>query len=53
MNAYIIDGYRTAVGKAPRGLFRFMRSDDLAAVVIRHLVDKIPGLDPEIGRAHV
>ena len=32
MNAYLIDGYRTAVGKAPRGLFRFMRPDDLAAV---------------------
>ena len=29
MNAYIIGGYRTAVGKAPRGLFRFMRPDDL------------------------
>jgi acetyl-CoA acyltransferase len=46
MNAYLIDGYRTAVGKAPRGLFRFMRPDDLAAVVIKHLVAKFPQLDP-------
>jgi len=46
MNAYLIDGYRTAVGKAPRGLFRFMRPDDLASVVIKHLVSQIPQLDP-------
>lgn len=45
MNAYIVAGYRTAVGKAPRGLFRFMRPDDLAAKVIRHLVGSIPNLD--------
>jgi len=45
MNAYIVAGYRTAVGKAPRGLFRFMRPDDLAAKVVRHLVDSIPNLD--------
>jgi acetyl-CoA acyltransferase len=46
MNAFIIDGYRTAVGKAPRGLLRFMRPDDLAATVIKHLVAKVPNLDP-------
>lgn len=46
MNAYLIDGYRTAVGKAPKGLFRFMRPDDLAAEVIRHLVAQVPQLDP-------
>jgi acetyl-CoA acyltransferase len=45
MNAYIIGGYRTAVGKAPRGLFRFMRPDDLGAVVIRKLVADFPQLD--------
>jgi acetyl-CoA acyltransferase len=45
--AYIIAGYRTAVGKAPRGVFRFTRADDLAAEVIRHLVDSIPNLDKE------
>lgn len=46
MNAYLIDGYRTAIGKAPRGMLRFMRPDDLAACVIRHLLKKVPGLDP-------
>ena len=46
MNAYLIDGYRTAVGKAPKGLFRFMRPDDLAAKVITHLLEAVPQLDP-------
>ncbi|PRD46359.1 acetyl-CoA C-acyltransferase [Sphingobacterium haloxyli] len=45
MEAYIIAGYRTAVGKAPRGGFRFMRADDLAATVIKHLVTTMPQLD--------
>ena len=45
--AYIIAGYRTAVGKAPRGVFRFTRADDLAAEVIRHLVASVPNLDQE------
>jgi len=44
--AYIVAGYRTAVGKAPRGVFRFTRPDDLAAEVIRHLVKSVPALDP-------
>ncbi|GHE40870.1 acetyl-CoA C-acyltransferase [Sphingobacterium griseoflavum] len=47
MEAYIIAGYRTAVGKAPRGVFRFMRADDLAADVIKHMVSTIPKLDVE------
>lgn len=47
MEAYIITGYRSAVGKAPRGLFRFTRPDDLAAEVIRHMVSTIPQLDKE------
>jgi acetyl-CoA acyltransferase len=47
MEAYIIAGYRTAVGKAPRGVFRFTRADDLAAEVIRELVASIPNLDKE------
>ncbi len=47
MNAYIVAGYRSAVGKAPRGLFRFMRPDDLAAGVVKHLVESIPNLDKE------
>lgn len=45
--AYIIAGYRTAVGKAPRGVFRFTRPDDLAAEVIRYLVEQVPNLDKE------
>ncbi|TYP95978.1 acetyl-CoA acyltransferase [Sphingobacterium allocomposti] len=47
MEAYIIAGYRTAVGKAPRGVFRFMRADDLAAEVIKHMVATVPNLDVE------
>ncbi|MBC7745907.1 MAG: acetyl-CoA C-acyltransferase [Flavobacterium sp.] len=47
MEAYIIAAYRTAVGKAPRGIFRFTRADDLAADVIRHMVSKFPNLDKE------
>ncbi|MCB0431023.1 MAG: acetyl-CoA C-acyltransferase [Flavobacteriales bacterium] len=47
MEAYIVSGFRSAVGKAPRGLFRFTRPDDLAAEVIRHLVASVPGLEKE------
>lgn len=46
MNAYIVAGFRTAVGKAPRGLFRFVRPDDLATDVIKHLVASLPTFDP-------
>ncbi|RZK58213.1 MAG: acetyl-CoA C-acyltransferase [Pedobacter sp.] len=45
--AYIIAGLRTAVGKAPRGVFRFTRADELAANVIRELVASVPNLDKE------
>jgi acetyl-CoA acyltransferase len=45
MEAYIIAGYRTAVGKATKGVFRFTRADDLAAEVVRHLVASVPNLD--------
>jgi acetyl-CoA acyltransferase len=45
MNAYIIAGYRTAVGKATKGGFRFTRPDDLAAEVIKHLVASVPNFD--------
>jgi len=44
-NAYIIKGFRSAVGKAGKGGFRFYRPDDLAADVIRHLMDSVPELD--------
>ncbi len=47
MNAYIIGGYRTAIGKAPRGLFRFTRPDELGEKVIRHLLNDFPQLDKE------
>ena len=43
--AYIVKAYRTAVGKAPRGLFRFKRPDELAAETMRYLLDQVPQLD--------
>src|SRR5258706_8141798 len=43
--AYIIAGYRTAVGKAKRGAFRFYRPDDLAIDVIKGLMASIPQLE--------
>jgi len=46
MDAYIIKGYRSAVGKAKKGGFRNYRSDDLAVDIIRHLVGDIDNLDP-------
>jgi acetyl-CoA acyltransferase len=46
MDAYIVAGFRTAVGKAKKGGFRFTRPDDLGAEVITHLVDSVKGLDP-------
>ena len=44
--AYIITGYRTAVGKAPKGSLRFTRPDDMAATVLKHLMKQVPSLDP-------
>ncbi len=43
--AYIIKGYRTAVGKAPRGTFRFKRPDELASETIEYLLKQVPELD--------
>ncbi|MCR9181696.1 MAG: acetyl-CoA C-acyltransferase [Flavobacteriaceae bacterium] len=43
--AYIVSAYRTAVGKAPRGLFRFKRPDELAAETIQYMMEKMPQLD--------
>jgi acetyl-CoA acyltransferase len=45
--AYIIAGYRTAVGKSKRGFFRFTRPDDLAIEVIKSLLATVPQLDPK------
>lgn len=46
MEAYIVNAYRTAVGKAKKGGFRFYRPDDLATDVIKHLLASTPQLDP-------
>lgn len=45
--AYIVAGFRTAVGKAGKGGFRFYRPDDLAARVIEHLMASVPQLEKE------
>lgn len=46
-DAYIVAGYRTAVGKSKRGGFRFYRPDDLAVDVITGLLQSLPQLDPK------
>jgi len=46
--AYIIAGYRTAVGKSKRGGFRFFRPDDLAVEVIKGLLASVPQLDTQL-----
>jgi acetyl-CoA acyltransferase len=43
--AYIVKAYRTAVGKAPKGLFRFKRPDELAAETIAFMMDQLPNFD--------
>jgi acetyl-CoA acyltransferase len=45
--AYIVAGYRTAVGKSKKGGFRFFRPDDLAVEVVKGLVASVPQLDPK------
>ncbi len=45
--AYIVAGFRSAVGKAKKGGFRFYRPDDIGASVIKHLVKSIPNLDKD------
>lgn len=47
MEAYIIQGYRSAVGKAKKGGFKNYRSDDLAVQVIQHLMKAVPQVDPK------
>jgi acetyl-CoA acyltransferase len=47
MDAFIVKGFRTAVGKANKGGFRFTRPDDLAAHVIKSVVESIEGFDPK------
>ncbi|MBT8265920.1 MAG: acetyl-CoA C-acyltransferase [Bacteroidia bacterium] len=43
--AYIVKAYRTAVGKAPKGVFRFKRTDELAAETIAHMMKELPQLE--------
>ncbi|OLY91671.1 acetyl-CoA acyltransferase [Cnuella takakiae] len=45
--AYIVAGFRTAVGKAKRGGFRFFRPDDLAIEVIQGLLASVPQLEKQ------
>ena len=45
MNAYIVGGYRSAIGKAPKGTLRFTRPDDIAATVIRRLLKDFPQIE--------
>ena len=47
MNAYIVAGFRSAVGKAGRGGFRFTRPDDIASDVIKHLMASVPNVSAE------
>lgn len=48
MDAYIVKGYRSAVGKAKKGGFKNYRSDDLAVDIIKHLMSTLPEVDPKI-----
>lgn len=48
MDAYIITGFRSAVGKAGKGGFSTYRSDDLAVDIIRHLMKQVPHLEPRL-----
>ncbi len=44
-DAYIVSAVRTPVGKAPRGVFRNTRPDDLLALVLREAIRRAPGID--------
>ena len=44
--AYIVAAVRTPVGKAPRGMFKNIRPDDMLAHVLRGVIAHVPGLDP-------
>jgi acetyl-CoA acyltransferase len=48
MDAYIVKGFRSAVGRAKKGGFRNYRSDDLAVNIIQHLLEQTPELDPNL-----
>ena len=46
MEAYIVAGYRSAVGKSKKGGFKFYRPDDLGAQIVRKIMRDLPDLDP-------
>jgi acetyl-CoA acyltransferase len=46
-DAYIVAAVRTPVGKAPRGMFRHVRPDDMLAHVLKGAIAQVPGLDPK------
>jgi len=48
MEAYIVAGFRSAVGKAKKGGFKNYRSDDLAVDVITHMMSTMPQVDPKL-----
>jgi acetyl-CoA acyltransferase len=47
MEAYIVKGFRSAIGKAKKGGFKNYRSDDLAVDIIKHLMQAVPEIDPK------
>ncbi len=47
-DAYIVAATRTPIGKAPRGMFRNTRPDDLLVAAIRSAMNQVPGLDPKL-----
>jgi acetyl-CoA acyltransferase len=47
-DAYIVAATRTPIGKAPRGMFRNVRPDDLLVAAIRSAMSQVPGLDPKL-----
>lgn len=48
METFIVAAYRSAVAKAPRGAFRFVRPDDLGADVLKHLMSTLPSIDKDL-----
>ncbi|MBG7620419.1 acetyl-CoA C-acyltransferase [Herbaspirillum sp. AP02] len=47
-DAYIVAATRTPIGKAPRGMFKNTRPDDLLVRAIQSAVAQVPGLDPKL-----
>lgn len=47
-DVYVISSVRTAIGKAPRGTLRHLRSDEMAAVAVKQAIERVPNLDPQL-----